>query len=106
MEKKPTPVSATLRTYPLKDAKPIVWNVESVPEQRLRDKMAKTRCWVVNESHLNAAEEKFEYDVLEGPTAIVKKTITFAEACKDFGWDSIELTPNMQTIIPTFTIED
>lgn len=104
MEKNTTP-TANFRTYKAKDLKPVTWNVESVPEQRLRDKMAKNRMWVVNQSSIDLENKKFDYDVIEGPNA-VKKTITFDEACHDFGWDSFTLTENKQTIIPSFTIED
>lgn len=106
MEKNEEVVSSTLRTYKAKDAKPIVWNVKSVPEQRLRDKLAKNRLWTVNESRLNLDGKKFEFSIVDGPNSVAKREITFEDACKDFGWKSFTLTENKQTIIPEFTIED
>jgi len=83
----------------LKDFEPIVWRVESVPEQRLRDKLAhdenieRTGSW---------HDPKAKCFVIEYPKCheIVTRTFTYEDVCARYGWKSFKISKDGQTITP------
>lgn len=80
---------------------PIIFRVKSIPEQRLRDKIAHDRGLIVGKSYLDTEHERFVFEVVKG-IELVPQIVTFKEACQMFGWKSFSFTENKQTVIPVW----
>ena len=80
---------------------PIIFRVESFPEQRLRDKIAHDKALTIGKSYIDMEHERFVFDVVHG-IEFVTQFVTFKEACQMFGWKSFSFTENKQTVIPVW----
>lgn len=80
---------------------PIIFRVKSIPEQRLRDKIAHDKGFLVGKSVLDRKNERFVFEVVQG-IDLVPKYVTFEETCKMFGWKSFSFKMNGQTVVPVW----
>lgn len=78
----------------------MILNVESFPEQALRDKLGRCKAWPITGSKLDIENKQFVFEVAVNATDTTTKYISFDEACSMVGWESFEFTQNLQTVIP------
>ena len=82
-------------------ALPIIWRVDSVPEQRLRDKIGRDMAWEVAKSSVDFEREVFSFEIVRN-IDMEKTSVTFAEAAKMYGWKTFKVEMNGQTIVPVW----
>jgi hypothetical protein len=82
---------------------PIVWNDETIPEARVRDKYQQNKNFLTMKSRFDIPNKRLEIiNYIPGGCDPDYETIyvTFDEICKEFGWKSFELINNDETIKP------
>ena len=74
------------------DFEPIVWRVETLSEQRLRDKLQRNHSFETMSSWNDKENKRFGFEIVENSAENGHTTvyISYAEACKEFGWKSFK----------------
>lgn len=80
---------------------PIIWRVDSVPEQRLRDKIAHDKCLEIGGSYTDFENHKFVFSTIRN-IDFIPLEVTFKEAAAMYGWKSFSFTMNNQTVVPVW----
>lgn len=70
----------------------------TIPEAEVRLKLAKNRNWQVCKSEIDLEKKEFIYECMLNAKEIVRRTISFAEACDDYHWENFRLVNNNQSI--------
>lgn len=78
---------------------PIIWRVKSLPEQHLRDKIARDKCLDIGSSYTDFKNKKFVFSVIKN-IDFIDLDVTFEEAAAMYGWKKFTFTMNNQTVIP------
>ena len=78
---------------------PIIWRVKTIPEQRLRDKLARDMVLEISRSKLDVENKKFIFYVVKNIDAVPLE-VTFKEAAARYGWKSFKLEMNNTVIVP------
>ena len=98
---KPEKLPKGVKVLNPKTMRPIIFRVKSIPEQRLRDKIAHDKCFLVGDSTIDRKNERFVFEVVQG-IELVPKYVTFKEACEMFGWKSFSFEMGGQTVVPVW----
>ncbi len=78
---------------------PIIWRIKTIPEQRLRDKLARDMVLEISRSKLDVENKKFIFYVVKNIDAVPFE-VTFKEAAARYGWKSFKLEMNNTVIVP------
>lgn len=91
------------KIYTLAECPPNPWRIESLPVQRLIDKMARDNTLDVCTMSFDEKTKSAHYVVAVNAHDTKEVNYTYEDLCKNFGWDSFSLTRNKQTIKPHWT---
>lgn len=64
------------------------YNVDKMPIQSFVDKLAKNHAFSIMSAQFDPTTEMVHYEVAVNDTKRENRDLTFAEACKSFGWNS------------------
>lgn len=88
------------------DFKPIVWDVETVPTARVRDRFQHNRNFNTMTSGIDIAKKIFWFQITKGGTPDNEMvTFSFDEVAKEFGWKSFTFECNDETIRPNWRVK-
>ena len=80
---------------------PIIWRVKTIPEQRLRDKMARDLALDIIGSRTDIENKKFIFDKIQNIDTVPVE-ITFKQAAEMYGWKSFTFDMNNQIVVPVW----
>lgn len=89
-----------IRVGKAKDFKPIVFRVNSIPADQIKQKFARNRCLQVCKSWFDFENRTLNFEHMKNADESIIKTYSFAEVAEDFGWIGFSFENNFQTIIP------
>lgn len=78
----------------------MLMNVTDWPLQMMLDKFCKNRCWQVMSKRYDVENKRIVARCMINADSSEVHTADYDEICKEFGWKSFDLTPDMQTVLP------
>lgn len=82
------------------DLEPIVYNVESVPSDFVKGKIARNHCLQVCKSWFDMENKELKIEHMINANTSVIKTYSFDDVAAEFGWKGFKFSDNLQTIFP------